>query len=112
MSGLGSDRQPIAMPWRTNRYLVQPGDWHAWALRLVTLTTWKRDPAAPSRRPFLTVRSAVVHAAGEGDDLIAALAAAHPGTIVVTADRGLAARVRADDGEVVGPGWLHDQLVD
>jgi hypothetical protein len=44
---------------------------------------------------------AVVHAAGSGDDTIAALAGA--GTTVVTADRGLAARVRAAGGEVVGP---------
>ena len=34
----------------------------------------------------------VVHAPGEGDDTIAAIAAAHDEVIVVTADRGLAAR--------------------
>ena len=54
----------------------------------------------------------VVHAAGSGDDLVAAIAEAHRGVIVVTADRGLAERVRAADAEVVGPGWLLDQLVD
>lgn len=43
----------------------------------------------------------VVHAPGEGDDTIAGLAAA--GVTVVTADRGLAARVRAAGGDVVGP---------
>jgi hypothetical protein len=54
----------------------------------------------------------VVHAAGEGDDTIADLAAAHGGgAVVVTADRGLAERVRAADAEVVGPRWLLDRLV-
>ena len=43
----------------------------------------------------------VVHAPGEGDDTIAALAG--PGVTVVTADRGLARRVRDAGGEVVGP---------
>jgi uncharacterized protein YaiI (UPF0178 family) len=55
----------------------------------------------------------VVHAPGEGDDTIAALAAAHDEVVVVvTADRGLAARVRASSAEVVGPSWLLDRLVD
>ena len=54
----------------------------------------------------------VVHAAGEGDDTIAAIAQDHAEVLVVTADRGLAARVRAADGEVVGPRWLLDQLVE
>jgi uncharacterized protein YaiI (UPF0178 family) len=54
----------------------------------------------------------IVHAPGEGDDTIAAIAAAHDEVIVVTADRGLAARVRASNAEVVGPSWLLDQLVD
>ena len=52
----------------------------------------------------------VVHAAGEGDDTIAVIAAADPGATVVTADRGLAARVRERGGEVVGPSWLLDRL--
>ena len=59
----------------------------------------------------------VVHAPGEGDDTIAALAEAHqdaagaPGTVVVvTADRGLAGRVRATGADVVGPSWLLDRL--
>jgi len=55
---------------------------------------------------------AVVHARGEGDDAIAALAEAHRDVVVVTADRALAERVRAADGTVVGPSWLLDQLVD
>ena len=54
----------------------------------------------------------VVHALGEGDDPIAAIAEAHRGVIVVTADRGSAERVRAANAEVVGPSWLLDQLVD
>ncbi len=54
----------------------------------------------------------VVHAPGEGDDTIAALAAANRDVVVVTADRGLADRVRAGNGEVIGPSWLLDQLVD
>ena len=54
----------------------------------------------------------VVHAPGDGDDTIAAVAEAHHGVTVVTADRQLAARVRAAGGEVVGPSWLLDRLMD
>jgi hypothetical protein len=54
----------------------------------------------------------VVHAPGEGDDTIAALAGAGRQVVVVTADRGLAERVRAVDAAVAGPSWLLDQLVD
>ena len=54
----------------------------------------------------------VVHAPGEGDDTIAAIAEANREVVVVTADRGLAERVRAANAEVVGPSWLLDQLVD
>jgi hypothetical protein len=54
----------------------------------------------------------VVHAPGEGDDTIAAIAEAHRGVIVVTADLELAERPRAANAEVVGPSWLLDQLVD
>lgn len=54
----------------------------------------------------------VVHAPREGDDTIAALAKAHDEVVVVTADRGLAERVRAVDAEVVGPSWLLDRLVE
>ena len=56
--------------------------------------------------------TAVVHARGEGDDTIAAIAEANRDVVVVTADRELADRVRAADGEVVGPNWLLDQLLD
>jgi uncharacterized protein YaiI (UPF0178 family) len=57
---------------------------------------------------------AIVHARGEGDDAIVAVVEAHRGVVVVvvTADRGLADRVRAAGAEVVGPRWLLDQLVD
>lgn len=55
---------------------------------------------------------AVVHAAGEGDDTIAAIAGAHDESVVVTADRELAGRVRSANGSVVGPRWLLDRLVD
>ncbi|MCU4183032.1 hypothetical protein K6U06_01565 [Acidiferrimicrobium sp. IK] len=48
---------------------------------------------------------AVVHAPAAGDDTIAALAEANPGVVVVTADRELAARVRAARAEVAGPSW-------
>jgi uncharacterized protein YaiI (UPF0178 family) len=54
----------------------------------------------------------VVHAPGEGDDTIAAIAATHDHVVVVTADRGLAERVRAADATVVGPRWLLDRLAD
>jgi rRNA-processing protein FCF1 len=54
----------------------------------------------------------VVHAPGEGDDTIAAIAEAHREVIVVTADRKLAERVRAAKADVVGPSWLLDQLVE
>ena len=52
----------------------------------------------------------VVHALGEGDDTIVAVAAASGGAVVVTADRELATRVRAADAQVVGPSWLLDRL--
>ena len=55
---------------------------------------------------------AIVHAPGDGDDTIAAVAVAHRDVVVVTADRGLAARVVEAHGKVVGPSWLLDRLVD
>jgi uncharacterized protein YaiI (UPF0178 family) len=55
---------------------------------------------------------AVVHAPGEGDDTIAAIAAASRGVTVVTADRELAERARAANADVVGPRWLIDRLAD
>ncbi len=50
----------------------------------------------------------VVHAPGSGDDTLAGLAGSR--VTVVTADRGLAERVRAAGGDVVGPRWLLAQL--
>ncbi len=53
----------------------------------------------------------VVHAPGEGDDTVAAIAAeADEGVIVVTADRGLSQRVRRSGVEIFGPNWLLDRL--
>jgi hypothetical protein len=54
-----------------------------------------------------------VHAPGSGDDTIAALAAEHGvGAVVVTADRALAARVRACGARVDGPNSLLARLPD
>ena len=55
-----------------------------------------------------------VHAAGSGDDAIvdeveAAVRERHEAT-VVTADRGLRARVEAEGAAVVGPSWLLQRL--
>jgi hypothetical protein len=53
----------------------------------------------------------VVHAPGIGDDTIATLAAeSDEPVMVVSADRGLAERVRQSGAEVVGPTWLLDRL--
>lgn len=46
----------------------------------------------------------VVHAAGSGDDALAARC--EPGVLLVTADRGLAARARAAGADVAPPGRL------
>jgi rRNA-processing protein FCF1 len=54
----------------------------------------------------------VVHAPGDGDDAIAAIAEAHDEVTMVTADRHLAARIRAASAEVVEPSWLLERLVD
>ena len=55
---------------------------------------------------------AVLHAPGEGDDAIAALAAANRDAVVVTADRGLAKRAETVGAQVVRPTWLLDRLLD
>ncbi|MCW2598604.1 MAG: hypothetical protein JWM02_433, partial [Frankiales bacterium] len=53
----------------------------------------------------------VVHAPGEGDDTLVEAATRSPEPVtVVTADRGLADRVRQVGGQVVGPRWLLDRL--
>jgi hypothetical protein len=56
----------------------------------------------------------VVHAPADGDSAIVAevnnLVAAGAEPTVVTADRGLRARVEAAGGNVVGPSWLRDRL--
>lgn len=52
----------------------------------------------------------VVEAPGSGDDTIVEVVAGHQGSpiVVVTADRGLTARVRALGAQVVGPSALRD----
>ncbi|MFC3687172.1 hypothetical protein [Aquipuribacter hungaricus] len=51
----------------------------------------------------------VVRAGGSGDDEVVAQVLAHPGCTVVTADRGLRARLPPGT-EVMGPGTLRDRL--
>ncbi len=53
----------------------------------------------------------VVHAPGDGDETIAAIAEANGEVVVVTADRELADRVRAANAKVVGPSWLLKRIV-
>ena len=54
---------------------------------------------------------AVRHASGSGDDLLVELAAsADPPVLVVTADRGLRARLDGTGASSVGPRWLLDRL--
>ena len=53
----------------------------------------------------------VVHAPRLGDDTLAELAASRDEPVtLVTADRGLAERVRHRGADVVGPTWLLDRL--
>lgn len=53
----------------------------------------------------------VVHASGSGDDAIVDVVTAATGPVrVVTADRGLRARVARLGADLVGPGWLLDRL--
>lgn len=52
----------------------------------------------------------VVHAPGEGDDTIVAVAEAGTEVIVITADRDLQDRVRAVGADVRGPRWLLERL--
>ena len=56
-------------------------------------------------------RVRVVHAAGEGDDTLALLAAeaAEPVTLV-SADRGLQRRTQQSGADAVGPRWLLERL--
>jgi hypothetical protein len=52
-------------------------------------------------------RVEVVHAAGSGDDeIVAQCEARGPGSVVVTADRALRQRVRAQDADVMRPSEL------
>jgi rRNA-processing protein FCF1 len=54
----------------------------------------------------------IVHASGEGDDTIVAIAEAGSGVVVITADRELRERVRAVDVDTLGPRWLLERLED
>lgn len=72
---------------------------------VVVVLEGKARPGAPERAGGAVE---VVHARGEGDDAIAALAADQ--VTVVTADRGLRRRVLDAGGEVVGPSWLYERI--
>ena len=53
----------------------------------------------------------VVHAPGEGDDTLVAVASeCDESVVLVSADRQLGERVRAVGAEVVGPTWLLERL--
>ena len=53
----------------------------------------------------------IVHASGEGDDTLAAIAVgADEPVVLVSADRALGDRVRGTGVDVVGPTWLLDRL--
>ncbi|HET7303117.1 MAG TPA: hypothetical protein VFJ12_01060 [Segeticoccus sp.] len=72
------------------------------------------EGAARRGRPAGRVGTVLtVHAAGSGDDAIVdeARARSRDGdeVVVVTADRGLRARVAAAGGTCVGPSWLLDR---
>lgn len=71
---------------------------------VVVLEGAARPGVAAGRRGFVEV----LHAAGLGDDALVDLAEA--GTVLVTADRELAARARERGAEVAGPRWLLAQL--
>ena len=76
---------------------------------VIVLEGQARDGAPPGIEDEVEV----VHARGAGDDTIVDVVAeaARGGAVtVVTADRGLAARVRDDDSSVVGPTWLLERL--
>jgi uncharacterized protein YaiI (UPF0178 family) len=76
---------------------------------VIVLEGRARDGAPPGTEDGVEV----VHARGAGDDTIvdvAAAAARDSAVTVVTADRGLAARVRDHGATIVGPNWLLGRL--
>jgi hypothetical protein len=76
---------------------------------VVVLEGRARDGAEPGRADGVDV----VHAPGEGDDMIVAVVAAAGAddeVTVVSADRGLGARVRELGATVVGPTWLNARV--
>ncbi|WP_067723266.1 hypothetical protein [Nocardia yamanashiensis] len=76
---------------------------------LVVLEGAAKSAAAANEPRFAPLR--LVHADGSGDDAIVdVVAAASPPVTVVTADRGLRARVEALGATTVGPRWLWDSI--
>ena len=74
---------------------------------VVVLEGAARDGAAEGEADNVRI----VHAPGSGDDTIADLAAHTLGPVtLVSADRGLRARVERSGAAVVGPRWLLDRL--
>ena len=83
-------------------------DGDAQQVEVVVVLEGAARPAAPPGPLAAAPAVQVIHASGAGDDEIARQAAAPLGgtTLVVTADRVLAARCRAAGAETTGPGWL------
>jgi rRNA-processing protein FCF1 len=53
----------------------------------------------------------IVHAPGQGDDTLVAIAAnAEEPVVLVSADKALRDRIRASGATAVGPTWLLDRL--
>jgi hypothetical protein len=76
---------------------------------IVVLEGKARDAVPPDRAGDVPLT--VVLAPGTGDDtIVEAARRTAPPVLVVTADRGLAARVRAAGAEVTGPGALLNAL--
>lgn len=83
--------------------------WPRWTVVLEGRANQADDSATEGIRAL-----AVVRADGSGDDAIVAAAeravtAGHAPVVVVTADRGLRARVEVLGAVVRGPGWLRDR---
>lgn len=86
----------------------QPGS--IWARIVVVLEGKASSAPDPAEAPAPVPALRVVRAPAAGDDTIVEVAAAAPGAVVVTADRGLAGRVQAVGARVLGPGALLELL--
>ncbi|MFP3907731.1 MAG: hypothetical protein ACLFWR_11920 [Acidimicrobiales bacterium] len=75
---------------------------------VIVLEGQARDGVPPGTDDSIGIE--VVHATGEGDDTLVGVAEAGDDVTIVTADRGLAERVRAVGAGVVGPSWLLARL--